>query len=91
MAASRSISRLFWTSSKRLLRPEGHVRTNHLQGLRTLASQQRTYASESKGHQLTVREALNDALAEEMVRNENVFILGTLSFVPRTLKAKHPL
>ncbi|KAI5124901.1 hypothetical protein M0805_007329 [Coniferiporia weirii] len=35
----------------------------------------RGYASQSE-HQMTVREALNTAMEEEMLRDENVFILG---------------
>lgn len=34
----------------------------------------RTYATETK--EMTVREALNEALAEELESNEKVFILG---------------
>lgn len=34
----------------------------------------RTYATETK--EVTVREALNEALAEELESNEKVFILG---------------
>lgn len=35
-----------------------------------------SYASQSKGKEMTVREALNEAMAEEMEREEKVFILG---------------
>ncbi|KAF2086694.1 thiamine diphosphate-binding protein [Saccharata proteae CBS 121410] len=36
----------------------------------------RTYASPSGTKEMTVREALNEAMAEEMERNEKVFVLG---------------
>ncbi|RPA82730.1 pyruvate dehydrogenase E1 component beta subunit [Ascobolus immersus RN42] len=39
-----------------------------------LAEQRRRYATE--GHSMTVREALNTALAEELEQNEKVFIMG---------------
>lgn len=38
--------------------------------------QRRTYATPSGTKEVTVREALNDALAEELTLNEKVFILG---------------
>lgn len=38
------------------------------------ASRWRTYATGTK--EMTVREALNDALAEEMEKNPKVFLLG---------------
>ena len=37
-------------------------------------SRPRTYASGSK--EMTVREALNEAMAEEMEQNDKVFVLG---------------
>ncbi|KAL0576917.1 pyruvate dehydrogenase E1, beta subunit [Marasmius crinis-equi] len=36
----------------------------------------RTYATADNGHTLTVREALNAAMEEEMLRDESVFIMG---------------
>lgn len=39
-------------------------------------SRWRTYATPSGGKELTVREALNDAMAEEMEANPKVFVLG---------------
>lgn len=36
----------------------------------------RAYATPSGGKELTVREALNDAMAEEMEANPKVFVLG---------------
>lgn len=36
----------------------------------------RTYASESASKEVTVRDALNEALAEELEKNEKVFVLG---------------
>jgi pyruvate dehydrogenase E1 component beta subunit len=36
----------------------------------------RGYASEAQGSSMTVRDALNEALAEELEANEKVFILG---------------
>lgn len=39
-------------------------------------SRWRTYASPSGGKEMTVREALNDAMAEEMEANSKVFVLG---------------
>ena len=39
-------------------------------------SRWRNYATPSGGKELTVREALNDAMAEEMEANPKVFVLG---------------
>lgn len=39
-------------------------------------SRWRSYATESGVKELTVREALNEAMAEEMEKNPKVFILG---------------
>ncbi|KAF9268046.1 thiamine diphosphate-binding protein [Marasmius fiardii PR-910] len=36
----------------------------------------RTYATADNGHSMTVREALNAAMEEEMLRDESVFIMG---------------
>jgi pyruvate dehydrogenase E1 component beta subunit len=36
----------------------------------------RHYASQGGVKEMTVREALNEAMAEEMERNEKVFVLG---------------
>lgn len=36
----------------------------------------RTYASESASKEVTVRDALNEALAEELESNSKVFVLG---------------
>ena len=36
----------------------------------------RTYASESGSKEVTVRDALNEAMAEEMEANPKVFVLG---------------
>ncbi|KAI0773446.1 thiamine diphosphate-binding protein [Irpex lacteus] len=41
-----------------------------------LAARRRGYASESQQHSMTVREALNAAMEEEMLRDESVFIIG---------------
>lgn len=38
--------------------------------------QRRSYASESGVKEVSVREALNEALAEELASNEKVFLLG---------------
>lgn len=38
--------------------------------------QSRSYASESGTKEMTVREALNEALAEELEHNPKVFVLG---------------
>ena len=43
----------------------------------TVASRwQRSYATPSGSKEMTVRDALNEAMAEEMERNSKVFILG---------------
>ena len=42
----------------------------------SLSSRIRTYASESGTKEVAVRDALNEAMVEEMERNEKVFILG---------------
>lgn len=42
----------------------------------TAASRWRNYATPSGGKEMTVREALNDAMAEEMEANSKVFVLG---------------
>ena len=39
-------------------------------------SRWRTYASESGSKEVTVRDALNEAMAEEMEANPKVFVLG---------------
>ena len=39
-------------------------------------SRWRTYASTGQSKELTVREALNEAMAEEMEKNPKVFVLG---------------
>ena len=44
--------------------------------LRPTACFARSYAAESKGKEMTVREALNEAMVEEMEREEKVFVLG---------------
>jgi pyruvate dehydrogenase E1 component beta subunit len=50
----------------------------------------RQYASESKGKEMTVRDALNEAMAEEMEANDKVFLLGEEvamyngAYVPKT-------
>ncbi len=36
----------------------------------------RAYATESKTKEYTVRDALNEAMAEELERNDKVFIVG---------------
>jgi pyruvate dehydrogenase E1 component beta subunit len=36
----------------------------------------RTYASESGAKEMTVRDALNEALSEELESNEKTFIMG---------------
>jgi pyruvate dehydrogenase E1 component beta subunit len=36
----------------------------------------RNYASSSGTKEMTVREALNEAMAEEMEQNDKVFVLG---------------
>lgn len=36
----------------------------------------RSYASEGGAKEMTVREALNEAMAEEMEQNDKVFVLG---------------
>lgn len=36
----------------------------------------RQYATESGAKEMTVREALNEAMAEEMEANDKVFLLG---------------
>ncbi|OAX78932.1 hypothetical protein ACJ72_06758, partial [Emergomyces africanus] len=41
-----------------------------------LVRQRRTYATPSGTKEVTVRDALNEALAEELQLNEKVFILG---------------
>lgn len=46
-----------------------------LSSIQTLQSR-RTYASESGTKDYTVRDALNEALAEELEREEKVFVLG---------------
>ena len=40
------------------------------------ASRWRTYATPSGTKEMTVREALNEAMAEEMERNDKVIVLG---------------
>jgi len=40
------------------------------------SSSRRTYAKEAGPKDYTVRDALNEALAEELERNDKVFILG---------------
>ncbi|KAL9052882.1 MAG: hypothetical protein Q9162_005108 [Coniocarpon cinnabarinum] len=42
----------------------------------SLSSRIRTYASEAGTKEVAVRDALNEAMVEEMERNEKVFILG---------------
>lgn len=41
-----------------------------------VATQSRSYASESGVKEMTVRDALNEALAEELEANPKVFVLG---------------
>lgn len=40
------------------------------------ASAWRTYAAQSGVKEMTVRDALNEAMAEEMEKNDKVFVLG---------------
>lgn len=42
----------------------------------TLSRWRRSYATPSGTKEMTVREALNEAMAEEMEKNEKVFVLG---------------
>jgi pyruvate dehydrogenase E1 component beta subunit len=42
----------------------------------TNSLQSRTYASDGGSKQMTVRDALNEALAEELEHNPKVFVLG---------------
>ncbi|WFD42469.1 pyruvate dehydrogenase (acetyl-transferring) [Malassezia psittaci] len=44
--------------------------------VRMVAPIRRSFASESKEEEITVRDALNSAMEEEMARDENVFLLG---------------
>lgn len=39
-------------------------------------SRRRTYATPSGSKEMAVRDALNEAMAEEMEKNEKVFVLG---------------
>jgi len=40
------------------------------------ASRWRTYATPAGSKEMTVRDALNEAMAEEMEKNPKVFVLG---------------
>jgi pyruvate dehydrogenase E1 component subunit beta len=77
-------------SSIRLLRPTGRFLSSAAASRRPTsyrpflsapspaynATRSRQYASESNAKEMTVREALNEAMAEEMEANEKVFLLG---------------
>lgn len=49
---------------------------SHFRASTPAASRWRNYASESGAKEMTVRDALNEAMAEEMEANDKVFILG---------------
>ena len=61
-----------------------------LQASTPILPRRRTYASEAGSKDYAVRDALNEAMAEELERNEKVFILGewVLPALIRRLYAK---
>jgi len=70
-------SRLFRPAAQLLRSCPSTLPRNQLQRASAPAvSRWRSYATESGVKELTVREALNEAMAEEMEKNPKVFILG---------------
>lgn len=75
-------------SASRVFRPASHLASAAFRpapafrpAFRSAASiptlaRRRNYASSSGSKEMTVREALNEAMAEEMEQNDKVFILG---------------
>ncbi|KAL8218812.1 hypothetical protein R6Q57_022185 [Mikania cordata] len=64
---------------------------NYMMGLRPLASAMRNYSSAMKElMQMTVRDALNSALDEEMAADPNVFVMGEEVNI-YSIKAESPL
>ncbi|KAD2804060.1 hypothetical protein E3N88_37450 [Mikania micrantha] len=61
---------------------------NYMMGLRPLASAMRNYSSAMK--EMTVRDALNSALDEEMAADPNVFVMGEEVNI-YSMKAESPL
>ena len=73
-------------SASRLLRPASRILSSRAFGASSAAlrpaislpatSIKRTYATPSGSKEYTVRDALNEALAEELEANDKVFVLG---------------
>lgn len=72
----RPASRLFSAAAARPATARSAFRTSTLLPRISGAVQSRNYASESGVKEYTVREALNEALAEELELNPKVFVLG---------------
>lgn len=73
-STQQQIRRSFNISHKHsLINNNNNVTQQH----KSLQQQQRYFASDSQqGNTMTVREALNSAMDEEMTRDKNVFIIG---------------
>ncbi|KAF2863739.1 pyruvate dehydrogenase E1, beta subunit [Piedraia hortae CBS 480.64] len=62
--------------ASRLLRPAPSTLLKQCKATRPAALQWRAYATPAGTKEVTVREALNDAMAEEMEKDSRVFVLG---------------
>jgi pyruvate dehydrogenase E1 component beta subunit len=72
----RPAARLAATSRAAALRPAATQSSQFFSRPAALAVQSRTYSDAKGVKEYTVRDALNEALAEELEQNDKVFILG---------------